>query len=94
MNARLLTGGLCAAVILLLAGCGGGEDDDLRAWMKANTSSVLNELSSSADKSLPRASGAVGVFSSLSLQPLNNKAITTAQQAARRNNTFLDMCYG
>ncbi|HOB00639.1 MAG TPA: pilus assembly protein PilP [Casimicrobium huifangae] len=34
MNARLLTGGLCAAVILLLAGCGGGEDDDLRAWMK------------------------------------------------------------
>lgn len=34
MNARLLTGGLCAAVILLLTGCGGGEDDDLRAWMK------------------------------------------------------------
>lgn len=34
MNARLLTGGLCAAVVLLLNGCGGGEDDDLRAWMK------------------------------------------------------------
>ncbi len=34
MNARLLTGGLCAAVVLLLTGCGGGEDDDLRAWMK------------------------------------------------------------
>lgn len=34
MNARLLTGGLCSAVVLLLTGCGGGEDDDLRAWMK------------------------------------------------------------